>query len=370
MNSKKGKLMIFFFIVSILLTGVSVAKVITVKVTGMGDTRQNAINDAQRNAVEKALGVLLESKTYVKEFVTESDRIFTVSNGVVKKYKVIKEGRDSGGVYNITISAIVDDNVLNGNIQMLLHQINNPKCMVIVDPYSPSLSPFARSAHRQINGLLAKNKFDVVNPNITQKLHNEVHAMMKVNTLNQVAAKLALKYNADVAWMVNVKSRKGQKLYGVYDYTATVGCQVVVSTTGKILADEEMNVHGINEQDAAKNAGKRIAQELMERVKVQFAMMAQQGTQYILRLWGIDSYRTARKFKKAVTQINGFSDVKQNSVAIDKGAASNFVELSVKYKGSIDTMMDLIFDQLEHVKGFEKLDIKLQGPNNIEFILK
>lgn len=357
-------------VIFFLMMNVAIAKQATVKTTGSGETKLKAVDDAQRNAIEQELGVLLESKTYVKDFIVESDRIFTVSEGVIVSYKVLEESKDNAGLWLVTIEAIVDDDKLNGNIQMMLHKLDNPKSMVIVDPYSATLSPFARSAHRQINSLLVQKMFEVVNPDITEQLHSEVHEMMKVNTLNQAAAKLALQYNADVAWMVVVKSAKGEKLYGVQDYVAIVGCQVVAATTGRIFADEEIRVHGVDEQDAAQKAGKQIADMLIDRVRVQFATLAQAGNQYTVRLWGIGSYKDARAFRTAITTISGFSDVKQNTLAVDKGAESNFVELSVNFRGSIDELIDKVMDQLERTPGFESLDLKLQRAGQAEFVMK
>jgi hypothetical protein len=63
----------------------------SINVIGVGETKDNAIKDALRNAVEKATGVFIYSVTEVNDFKIERDKIIASSRGFVKEYKVIKE---------------------------------------------------------------------------------------------------------------------------------------------------------------------------------------------------------------------------------------------------------------------------------------
>jgi len=183
------------------------------------------------------------------------------------------------------------------------------------------------------------------------------------------ASRLAARHNADVTWVVEVSERPGTESYGVRDVIIDAACQVVAATSGKIFADTTVTARGINAADAARKAGQLLSAELMNLVKVQFADMAQQGSHFALRLWGLDSYRQARDFKKALAGVKGIADIKQNSIALDGSPGSNFVDLSLTFKGNANELIDQVFDGVT-TKSLESLDLRLQRADQIEFELR
>ena len=93
---------------------------------GEGDSRELAIRAAQRSAVEQGLGVALQSETYIKDFVLQSDSVVVVSSGVVTSFDVISESTAADGMWSVEILAVVDSDRLQGNIDLLLSQLDNP----------------------------------------------------------------------------------------------------------------------------------------------------------------------------------------------------------------------------------------------------
>jgi len=79
----------------------------SINVIGVGETRDDAIQDGLRNAVEKATGVFIYSVTEVNNFKVEKDKIIASSRGFVKEYKVIEEKRLDNN-YFITINVEVN----------------------------------------------------------------------------------------------------------------------------------------------------------------------------------------------------------------------------------------------------------------------
>ena len=91
----------------ILFTGVAFAKNVTV--TGQGATASDAENDALRMAVEKTLGVLVDSQTLVQNSMVINDQIYTQSRGFITNYEVTSRQQTPYG-WQVTINADVDDN--------------------------------------------------------------------------------------------------------------------------------------------------------------------------------------------------------------------------------------------------------------------
>lgn len=78
----------------------------SVIVSGTGGTREIALNNAFRHAVEQAVGMMVSSESYVKNLKDIQDKIFLVSNGFIEQYNVLTEDHDTTG-YAVTISAVV-----------------------------------------------------------------------------------------------------------------------------------------------------------------------------------------------------------------------------------------------------------------------
>ena len=72
------------------------ADVKNVDVTGVGPTRDLAIKDGLRNAVEKAVGALVTSETVVDNSMLIKDKILSYSAGYVEDYKVTSEALTMG----------------------------------------------------------------------------------------------------------------------------------------------------------------------------------------------------------------------------------------------------------------------------------
>ena len=336
--------------------------------TGEGDSRLLAIRDAQRSAIEEGLGVALHSETYLKDFMLQSDRVRAISSGVVTEFDVLEESQQENW-WTVRIRAAVDSDRLEGNIRLLLEQLDNPVSMVVVDPYGKNNSDFTRSIHRQLNQHLVNSGFKVVNPEVSQQLRREISRMMSDEGSVPAASRLAAMHNADVTWVVEVSERQGAESYGVRDVIIDAACQVVAATSGEIFADTTVTARGINAAAAAKKAGEQLSSELVNLVKIQFADMAQQGSEYALRLWGLDSYRQARDFKKALQGVAGIEKIKQNSIVLDGSPNTNFVELSLTFKGSANDLIDQVFDGVT-AESLNNLDLRLQRADQIEFELR
>ncbi|OAQ19767.1 P-II family nitrogen regulator [Thermosulfurimonas dismutans] len=78
----------------LVLCSVFWAQAVTITATGSGPTRQAAINNALRAAVEQAMGAYIQSNTRVVEGRLDYDRIISASAGYIRHYDVLAEGQD------------------------------------------------------------------------------------------------------------------------------------------------------------------------------------------------------------------------------------------------------------------------------------
>jgi len=80
----------------------------TINVVGTGATKDEAIQDALRTAVERAVGVYIFSKTEVENFQVVKDKIISSSRGYVNNYTIVKEDQKEGMIF---LTLDVDVNV-------------------------------------------------------------------------------------------------------------------------------------------------------------------------------------------------------------------------------------------------------------------
>lgn len=92
-------------------------------VTGRGETREVALQDAFKEAVRQCVGSYLESSTMMQKEEILKEKIFEFSHGYVKRYNVVREFKNN----TIIISAIVSRQKLSKKLRNLSPVILTPK---------------------------------------------------------------------------------------------------------------------------------------------------------------------------------------------------------------------------------------------------
>jgi hypothetical protein len=101
-----------FIIISILSIGSASlyaegVDIVTLTTTGIGRTKDEAVTDAQRNALEQAFGTFISSKTDIVNDEIIKDEIVSVSNGNIKKSEVLSSNTLSDGEIAVTVKVEV-----------------------------------------------------------------------------------------------------------------------------------------------------------------------------------------------------------------------------------------------------------------------
>ena len=88
-------------------TGLVTAEGVAAVQEGAADiARDAAVEDAQKKAVEQAIGMFIDSRTQVEQYRVISDNILSRAKGYVKSYTILDERTDSG-LLRVRISAEV-----------------------------------------------------------------------------------------------------------------------------------------------------------------------------------------------------------------------------------------------------------------------
>ncbi len=109
MCQKKALIIVLCVSLTVLFVSVSPSDAYEVKAIGIGHNRDAAIRNAQRNAVEQALGAYIESESTVIDQKLK-DCIVSSASGYINQFDVLEEGKNlHDGMYKVEILASVVD---------------------------------------------------------------------------------------------------------------------------------------------------------------------------------------------------------------------------------------------------------------------
>ncbi len=288
----------------LLLTSCLWAK--TVIATGEGQTRQMAINNGIRSAVEEALGAYITSHTNVSQGKLIYDRITSASAGYVKSYNVIAEGRDPvTGTYKVKLSVVVDDIKLKSAIDEFM---NNPqvqrtfintkfderRVVVVYIPRTGLDLPYESKAVQSVMDLiedrLAGKGFRVFLPGTLKRIRKRA-AEMVID--EETAINIARQEAGDAVVVVSFDAGKRPTEDGYWIIYATLTLKAYDVTTGELFANVQDRgktitrggSYGLRDGIArvAIKIGPRVVDRLVKKIVYRFSGARQKFVMVIIR---------------------------------------------------------------------------------------
>lgn len=78
------------------LAAQSASNLVKVRARGMGLTREEALKDAYRDAVERAVGLYVDAEQMMKNDELVNSQVLTQSNAYIERYDIVKESTENG----------------------------------------------------------------------------------------------------------------------------------------------------------------------------------------------------------------------------------------------------------------------------------
>ena len=334
--------LVFLSLGSALLLGESVEGV------GYGLTKDAAIEQAKRDAVEVGLGAYISSETVVTA-TTLTDNIYSKAQGFVKTFKVVSESQGPDGNWEVTISAEVTailDEVMQDEaaLQTLLNSMNRPRVIFLVREENLIDNTPTDFAETKLLSQFYDKGFDVVDRQLVQALKGKPDYKDALAGNVSAAAKVAGQLGADIIVIGTAKISSGGKFYNMTSGQADINGKIVRVDTGDILAVVP-NAHGkkphISPSTAGVNAmneaagklGTEIIRQLIEKWSTQQSNFIKAFI--VLKNADFMSYTMFESFLKAQT-VSGVRN------AYAKSLNDGVAEYEVEFEGkSMDLAMGL-----------------------------
>ncbi len=320
----------------------------TIEGVGYGLTKDAAIEQAKRDAVEIGLGAYISSETVVTA-TSLTDNIYSKAQGFVKTFKVISENKGPDGNWEVTISAEVTailDEVMQDEaaLQTLLSSMNRPRIIFLVREENLIDNVPTDFAETKLLSLFYEKGFDVVDRQLVQALKGEPDYEDALSGNVAAAAKVASQLGADIIVIGTAKVSSGGEFYGMTSGQADINGKIVRVDTGDILAVVP-NAHGkkphispttagVNAMnDAAGTLGTEIIRQLIEKWSTAQSNFVK--CYIVLKNADFMSYTMFETFLKAQT-VNGIRN------AYSKSLNDGIAEYEIEFEGkAMDLAMGL-----------------------------
>ncbi|WP_224362992.1 flagellar assembly protein T N-terminal domain-containing protein [Hyalangium versicolor] len=346
------------------------------------NNRDKALQDAKsaalREAVEQVAGVLLSSSTLTANNQLVSDRVFSRSDGYVRKYEVL-EKKEEKGVMKVAVRAEVGTAQLDRDLQAvkaLVERLAGSRLLIVVQEQSVSpdkvitetnvlsqilAETFQKDGWRIIDPAFAAGKLEVSSG--VSLLTPEKKVIQELRSADYiVTGKVTLRYEPPKAAF---------ELKGYYPVTGEFELAVFATDSGTqiahvsdkltsqgvpVLVSYESTAHGI-----AKLRGQKIVDEVRRAVVEYLSKSEQNGSAVVVTVLGLTDYASVSEFKKLLGQtVTGLRDVKQGDFI--KGKAT-FDALLV---GSTDDFADALSQKTYQGK---KVSVTGVTANTVEITL-
>ena len=317
--------------------------------------RDAALEDAQKRAVEQAIGILIDSQTQVENYQLISDKILSQTKGYIKRYNIAGETVE-GSLLRVRINAEVSLGKLTDDLSgigILLGQMHKPRTMIMIAEQNIGHEWYAWwwGYHGQQTDIgvtentfidvFTQKGFEFIDHDAAER-NIKVTAAYKIQDLTADQAR-TLGNQADAE--VVIVGKAVAKLYGdigggMKSVQADLSARAIRTDTGQILASATTHgaaVHITDETagvEALKKAAQAAADQMVEKILAVYSKEAGGTKSVNITITGLNKTQFV-KFKDVLrNQVRGIKDLHERSFS------GNTAKISVDAKGSAQSISD------------------------------
>ncbi|MBP9021399.1 MAG: flagellar assembly protein T N-terminal domain-containing protein [Syntrophobacterales bacterium] len=301
--------------------------------------RDKAIDNAQREAVEKAVGVMVSSFTEVENYQVKMDQILSESHGFINTYKVLDERRE-GNQYRVTIEADVSVNRLKDKLEavnLILSRKSRPRLMVLIGQ-GEKRDAVAESA--MIKHFLSRGFKLVETKGVNRELSR--YNLTVVADDAAAASKLGSRYGAEVLVVGRTEASTSRFTVNGVEMRfnkVNLSARAVKVDTAEVIATDSEIRSGPGMEDVIKSmtveASEKLARKLTDQLINRWSYELTNTATIKLIASGLKSYRDLVKFKELITNdVKGVKEVNQREYR------NGHVEIDLEVRGNVHGVAD------------------------------
>ena len=332
-------------------------------------TKRAALADAYKNAVEKVVGVFISARTMVDKAVTIQQNILGKTDGYVKKHQILREGKESDGLYHSHIRALVSYQKIQDDLKGLdvlqAPLVGNPRVAVLLDETIEGMEGQTTAASDAIlQGFLDKG-FKVVDRSELAAIRVAEATKQLLNGQEEAALKpISQKLNAEVVvtGRATASFLTDKGLGGLISYRATLTGKALKTQTADVLATVNLQASDLDAtREAAGNKamaklGKDAAEELTGKIASALARKAF----VLVTVRGLPNIDRLSQIKSLIARTPGVGDLYMRSY--NAGTAEIDVKMntatSADIASSVSNSKDIIARVISQTQ--DSLEVEVQ----------
>jgi len=335
-------------------------------------SRDKAIEDALRNAVEQATGSLIENETLVENYQLLSDKIYSQSKGYVQSYEVLDEKAEEG-LYRVTIQATVASGELKNDLRalnILMRQVRKPRVMVLFEDILSQDVNTGRLAEDAVSKVLLERGFKLVDADVVRRNLGQDGVRGLLAGDQRVAAVIGDKYGAEMLLIGTAQATTNEVTIGdikINSNQAVVSAKLVRADTGEVKVSEtrqaaKPHVNSLTgKQMAIAEASEYLANDMIDRMIDIFQEQVYNIANVNLTIYGLQGYAHLQQVIQLISDnVRGIKEIYQRNYTM--GTA----DLEVELTGSTQS---LAADLTTRTFGNYRFEIKESTHNQLKVLI-
>lgn len=359
-----------------LLFTLSAQETSEVEAKGAGIKREDALQDALRNAISQAVGVALSSQTKVENFMVISDAIATNTEGYIKSYSVLSE-KAITDAYEITVKAVVSLSPAKADFQLLSKNVGGIRFMVMYDDRKVKQEEKADFDYivDQINMSFAAKKYRYIERNRFESLKKEAVKLMEEDASGtELSYAQQLGLMADAQFIIMIKNIRKEGQSANFDIKTEERVIIDVAAYDNCTAEGlgliNLNGDWVNSNDdnyslrpGITSAIKNDFDKLLLTFTSYIGDWVNNGTPFELRFYNTGTFRDLRELRNKLKEDKSFGG------QLEIVGAANFTKLNCTFRKKADELGDKVLDFADEVPTLKdkKLDVKFIFGRQISF---
>jgi hypothetical protein len=314
-------------------------------------SREDAIRQAQRSAVELAVGVFIQSRTEVENFVLKKDKIMSRTQGYITRFTVLKEGK-TGDMYRVRINAVVSLDKIKDDLlamRILLDSMERPKVMILIEEeYIGMDNMGACFAETELYSLLAAKGFDLVDKAQLEKIRDLSQTRQAL--AGNIAAAKSLGQHSGVQYVILGKAvvqdiGEAYPGTGMKSLQASLQVRIIQTQTGVVLGSVVKNgiAAHISPLTGATNAlrmsvKKAVNEYLVDTITNSFQEYLNNGAPVKLHITGVKTFQQYRLIASTIETLDRVVTSKKERWS----KAGGLLVLDLRFKGTSEELAKLL----------------------------
>jgi len=293
--------------------------------------RDAAIEDAQKRAVEQAIGIMISSQTQVENYQLISDKILSQTKGYITRYNVVSDKRE-GTLQRITLTAEVSLGKLSDDLSaigILMSQMHKPRTMIMVSEQNIGSEVNAWWVGGETDVSVVENSFM---DKFTEKGFTfidretaareiKVTAAYRVRDLTTGQAKtLAQQADAEVV----IIGKAVAKLYGevgggMKSAQADLSARAVRTDTGQVIATSTQHAAAVHISDisagteALRKVANLAADDMITKILAMYSKESGGTRSVVITITGLTKPQFVKFKDVLMNQVRGIKEVHERS---------------------------------------------------------